>query len=109
MFAATGLKRKDPANGMHESPWTFYGREGCDCCATAAGFLVALLRGHPVDLRIVDLVGHPPGSPHAIPAFVDPRGKTVWEGSFDSEATRQALEAWGLLRVGHDRVGVPAA
>lgn len=81
---------------MQRDSWTFYGREGCDCCAAAADFLLAMLRGHAVNLRIVDLQGHPPEAPHAIPAFVDPRGKSVWEGSFDSEATRQALEAWGV-------------
>lgn len=84
---------------MGEATWTFYGREGCDCCSTAAGFLLNLLRGHRVNLRVVDIEGHPKDGPSSIPAFVDPRGKTVWEGSFDSEATRMALEAFGVLRI----------
>jgi hypothetical protein len=84
---------------MEEANWTFYGREGCDCCSTAAGFLLNLLRGHRVNLRVVDVQGHPPGGPRAIPAFVDPNGKTVWEGAFDSEASRMALEAFGVLRI----------
>lgn len=88
--------------------WTFYGREGCDCCATAAGFLMALLRGHRLTVRMVDVQGHPAGGPHAIPAFSDPAGKMVWEGSFDSEATRMALEAWGLMRLPHEQEGVAA-
>jgi hypothetical protein len=37
--------------------------------------------------------------PHAIPAFVDPAGTVVWQGAFDSEATRQALEAWGVASI----------
>ena len=94
---------------MQEASWVFYGREGCDCCTTAADFLLNILRGHRVNLRMVDLKGHPPGAPHAIPAFVDPRGKVVWEGSFDSEATRMALEAWGLLRIESEHAGVSAA
>lgn len=84
---------------MPEPTWSFYGREGCDCCTAAAGLLLHLLHGRPVNLRMVDLRGHPPGSPHSIPAFVDPGGKAVWEGSFDAEATRMALEAWGILRI----------
>lgn len=93
---------------MSEETWTFYGREGCDCCTAAAGFLLHLLHGHRVNLRMVDLKGHPPGAPHAIPAFVDPRGKAVWEGSFDSEATRMALEAWGVMRIMDAHGAVPA-
>lgn len=86
---------------MREADWTFYGREGCDCCSAANAFLMGLLRGHQVTVRMVDVRGkHPPGSPHAIPAFTDPAGKVVWEGCFDSEATRMALEAWGHLRLG---------
>lgn len=91
---------------MQEAGWTFYGREGCDCCSAAAGFLLHILAGTRVSLRMVDLKGHPPGAPHAIPAFVDPAGKAVWEGSFDSEATRMALEAWGLMRLPPEGVSV---
>ena len=94
---------------MQEGAWSFYGREGCDCCATANGFLMSLLRGHRVTVRMVDAKGHPPGSPHSIPAFTDPAGKVVWEGSFDSEATRMALEAWGHLRLSREPEGVAAS
>ena len=93
---------------MHDASWTFYGREGCDCCTAAAGFLLHMLHGQRLSLRMVDLVGHPPGSPHSIPAFTDPRGKVVWEGSFDSEATRMALEAWGVARI-HQEPATSAA
>lgn len=92
---------------MADAAWTFYGREGCDCCATAADFLLGLLRGHQVSLRIVDVRRHAPGGPRAIPAFADPRGKPVWEGAFDAEATRMALEAWGLARIAPDGVTAP--
>lgn len=67
---------------------------------------MAILRGHRLTVRMVDVRGHPEGGPHSIPAFADPAGKTVWEGSFDSEATRMALEAWGLLRMPHESEGV---
>ena len=90
---------------MHRSTgWTFYGREGCDCCTTAAAFLLALVRGHQLTLRVVDVPPHHRGQdaglPHSIPAFTDPGGKVVWQGSFDSEATRMALEAWGVANIG---------
>lgn len=85
---------------MHPSAWTLYGREGCDCCATAAGLLLALVRGLPVTIRMVDVPRHGPRpGPESIPALCDPRGSVVWEGSFDSEATRMALEAWGVIRM----------
>ncbi len=87
---------------MHRSTgWTFYGREGCDCCSTAAGFLLAAIHGNRITLRMVDVppYHHRGDAPHAIPAFVDPAGKVVWEGSFDSEATRQALEVWGVAAI----------
>lgn len=89
---------------MHRSTgWTFYGREGCDCCSTAAGFLLAMVRGHRLTVRMADVAPyHHRGEPHQIPAFVDPAGKIVWEGSFDSEATRQALEVWGVAAIPHE-------
>lgn len=94
---------------MRDAPWTFYGREGCDCCSTAAGFLMAGLRSLPVTVRMVDVHGHAPrDGPHALPAFTDPRGTVVWEGSFDSEATRMALEAWGVVRLPRESDGVAA-
>lgn len=99
---------------MHRSTgWTFYGREGCDCCATAAGFLLGLVHGNRLTLRMVDVAphhrGHEEGMPDSIPAFVDPRGKVVWQGSFDSEATRMALEAWGVATIADRPANVHAA
>lgn len=100
---------------MHRSTgWTFYGREGCDCCATAAGFLLAIVHGNQLTLRVVDVPPHHRGDgkelPMSIPAFVDPAGKVVWEGSFDSEATRMALEAWGIAHLdAHGPTGIHAA
>jgi hypothetical protein len=89
---------------MHRSTgWSFYGREGCDCCSTAAGFLLAMVHGNRIILRMVDVPPyHHREGPHQIPAFVDPAGKVVWEGSFDSEATRQALEVWGVASIPPD-------
>ena len=90
---------------MHRSTgWTFYGREGCDCCTTAAAFLMAVVHGNRLTLRMEDVAPHHrdhEGSnlPRSIPAFVDPAGKVVWQGSFDSEATRMALEAWGVASI----------
>jgi hypothetical protein len=87
---------------MHRSTgWTFYGREGCDCCATAASFLMGVIHGTRLTLRMEDVPPHHrddahAGLPRSIPAFVDPAGKVVWQGSFDSEATRMALEVWGV-------------
>jgi hypothetical protein len=100
---------------MHRTTgWTFYGREGCDCCATAASFLMAVVQGHRLTLRMVDVPPHHrdthPEIPPSIPAFVDPGGKVVWQGSFDSEATRMALEAWGVGPVQmHPPEGLAAA
>ena len=79
--------------------WTFYGREGCDCCSTAAGFLLASIHGNRITLSMVDVAPHHRAGPEALPAFTDPAGKVVWQGSFDSEATRQALEAWGVAAI----------
>ena len=99
---------------MHRSTgWTFYGREGCDCCATAASFLLALVQGNQLTLRVVDVPPHHRGDghdglPRSIPAFVDPGGTVVWMGSFDSEATRMALEAWGVANI-QDGVHLHAA
>ena len=93
---------------MHRSTgWTFYGRDGCDCCTTAASFLMAIVHGNRLTMRMVDVPPHhrdwDPSIPNSIPAFVDPAGKVVWQGSFDSEATRMALEAWGVAAiVDHD-------
>src|ERR1041384_7593239 len=85
---------------MHRSTgWTFYGREGCDCCATAAGFLLAIIHGNRLTLDMVDVAPHHRDGPASIPAFTDPAGKIVWQGAFDSEATRQALEAWGVAAI----------
>jgi hypothetical protein len=90
---------------MHRSTgWTFYGREGCDCCSTAAGFLLNIVHGNRLTLRMVDVPPHHRDAatavPTSIPAFVDPGGHVVWQGSFDSEATRMALEAWGIAGMG---------
>ncbi len=77
--------------------WTFYGRQGCDCCQAAASLLLRVLDNRPITLRMVDVAAYGPREgPDSIPALVDPRGKVVWEGSFDSEATRMALEVWGV-------------
>jgi hypothetical protein len=88
--------------------WTFHGREGCDCCSGAAGLLMALVRGLPIT---VQMVGEPATNRRggfSIPALIDPGGRVVWEGAFDSEATRMALEAWGVIRLGDLDEGVLA-
>lgn len=83
---------------MHSGTWIFYGRDGCDCCAAAASLLLVLLRGLPVTVRMADVPPHGKRPcPDSIPALCDPRGKVVWEGAFDSEATRMAMEAWGVV------------
>lgn len=102
---------------MHRSTgWTFYGREGCDCCTAAAGFLLGVVHGNRLILRMVDVAPHhrdsaDPKVPQSIPAFVDPGGHVVWQGSFDSEATRMALEAWGIIGMAeqHDSHAAHAA
>jgi hypothetical protein len=99
---------------MHRSTgWTFYGREGCDCCSTAMAFLLGVVHGNRLTLGMVDVPPHHrgdgPGLPRSIPALVDPAGKVVWQGSFDSEATRMALEVWGVAAIADRRPDMHAA
>jgi hypothetical protein len=80
-------RRREPA-------WTFYGRQGCNCCQEAARFLFLLMDHRRVTLRMIDLSGpaEAPTAIHRLPALMDQTGHVIWQGAFDSGATERAWQ-----------------